>query len=85
MNATAITTFYGARDGELYPTRFEPGDLIEGQLAEIAVREKWAEETGPEPTKGATHPAGSRQSGDTAAVRGGDAGCGGCRAPADDR
>jgi hypothetical protein len=51
MNATAIATFYGARDGELYPTRFEPGDLIEGELAEIAVREKWAEETGPEPTE----------------------------------
>jgi hypothetical protein len=49
MNATTITTFYGARDGELYPTRFEPGDLIEGELAEIAVREKWAEETALEP------------------------------------
>ena len=51
MNATAITTFYGARDGELYPTRFEPGDLVEGELAEIAVRENWAEKTGAEPTE----------------------------------
>jgi hypothetical protein len=52
MNATAITTFYGAKDGELYPTRFEPGDLIEGELAEIAVCEKWAEETALEPDEG---------------------------------
>ena len=52
MNATAITTFYGAKDGELYPTRFEPGDLIEGELAEIAVREKWAEETALESDEG---------------------------------
>jgi len=52
MNATAITTFYGAKDGELYPTRLEPGDPIEGELAEIAVREKWAEETALEPDEG---------------------------------
>jgi hypothetical protein len=56
MNATAITTFYGAKDGELYPTRFEPGDLIEGELAEIAVREKWAEETALEPDEGRNSP-----------------------------
>ncbi|MCW5738035.1 MAG: hypothetical protein KIS73_28190 [Enhydrobacter sp.] len=56
MNATAITTFYGAKDGELYPTRFELGDLIEGELAEIAVREKWAEETGLEPDEGRNSP-----------------------------
>jgi hypothetical protein len=52
MNATVITTFFGARDGELYPIRFDPGDLVEGQLAEIAVREKWAEETALEPDEG---------------------------------
>lgn len=44
MKATAIAVFDGARDGDLYPTRFIPGDLVEGSLAEIAVREKWAEE-----------------------------------------
>ena len=64
MNATAITTFYGARDGELYPTRFEPGDLIEGQLAEIAVRENWAEETGPEPADGRISPRRKSRSGE---------------------
>ena len=48
MKAKAITAFGGARDGDLYPTRFRPGDLIEGQLALIAVREKWAEEIGSE-------------------------------------
>jgi len=56
MNAAATTTFYGAKDGELYPTRFEPGDLIEGELAEIAVREKWAEETEPHPVEGRNSP-----------------------------
>lgn len=56
MNATAITAFYGAKDGELYPTRFEPGDLIEGELAAIAVREKWAEETALEPDEGRNSP-----------------------------
>ena len=56
MNATAITTSYGAKDGELYPTRFEPGDLVEGQLAEIAVRENWAEETASEPTEDRNSP-----------------------------
>lgn len=47
MKAKAITAFDGARDGDLHPTRFCPGDLIEGQLALIAVREKWAEEITP--------------------------------------
>ncbi|MCW5705249.1 MAG: hypothetical protein KIT82_22045 [Bradyrhizobium sp.] len=56
MNARVITPFYGARDGELYPTRFEPGDLIEGELAEIAVRGRWAEETGSEPAEGRNSP-----------------------------
>jgi hypothetical protein len=56
MNATAITTFYGARDGEVYPTRFDPGDLVEGQLAEIAVREKWAEEAAFEADEGRNSP-----------------------------
>jgi len=56
MNATAITTFYGAKDGELYPTKFEPGERVEGQLAEIAVRENWAEETGAEPTEERSSP-----------------------------
>jgi hypothetical protein len=56
MNATAITTFYGARDGELYPTKFCPGDLVEGQLAEVAVRERWAEEPQPQPLEGRNTP-----------------------------
>jgi hypothetical protein len=51
MKATALTTFDGARDGDLYPTRFRPGDLIEGNLAEIAVRENWAREIEPEPAE----------------------------------
>lgn len=52
MKARAITTFEGARDGDLYPTRFHPGDLIVGSLAAIAVREKWAEEIEPESAEG---------------------------------
>ena len=56
MKAKTITAFDGARDGELYPTRFKPGDLIEGSLAEIAVREKWAQEIEAEPTEGREPP-----------------------------
>ena len=56
MKAKAITAFEGARDGDLYPTRFIPGDLIEGQLVEIAVREKWAEVVEPEPVEGRVPP-----------------------------
>ena len=52
MKAIAMTAFEGAKDGELYPTRFKSGDLIEGQLAEIAVREKWAEAIEPESAEG---------------------------------
>ncbi len=56
MKARAITAFDGAKDGDLHPTRFIPGDLVEGLLAEIAVREKWAEEIEPEPAEGRTPP-----------------------------
>jgi hypothetical protein len=62
MNATAITTFYGAKDGELYPTKFSPGDLIEGELAVVAVREKWAEETQPTAPEGRVSPRKSQSS-----------------------
>ncbi len=42
--AKVTTEFMGAKDGEVYPTQFKPGDIVEGDLAAVAVREGWAEE-----------------------------------------
>lgn len=54
MQAKVTAPFDGARDGEMYPRHFNVGDVVDGNLAEVAVREKWAEELKPE----ATQPAG---------------------------
>ncbi|MBX9943487.1 MAG: hypothetical protein K2Y40_05355 [Reyranella sp.] len=51
MKATVIEEFDGAKDGAIYPTKFKPGDVIEGDLARVAVAEKWATEG--DSTKGA--------------------------------
>lgn len=51
MKATVIEEFDGAKDGAIYPTKFKPGDVVEGDLARVAVAQKWATEG--EPAKGA--------------------------------
>ena len=51
MKATVTQEFDGAKDGAIYPTRLKPGDVIEGDLARVAVAETWATEG--EPAKGA--------------------------------
>lgn len=50
MKATVTQEFDGAKDGAIYPTRLKPGDVIEGDLARVAVAQKWATEG--EPAKG---------------------------------
>lgn len=35
--------FDGVPDGAIYGRRFEPGDVVEGDLAALALREGWAE------------------------------------------
>lgn len=51
MKATVTQEFDGAKDGAIYPTKFKPGDVVEGDLARVAVAQKWATEG--EPEKGA--------------------------------
>jgi len=45
MTTHAIVTkpFKGAPDGELYPKEFSIGDEVTGDLAAVAIKEKWAE------------------------------------------
>jgi hypothetical protein len=47
MHARVKTKFDGCRDGNPLVETFKPGDQIEGDLAEVAVREKWASEVRP--------------------------------------
>lgn len=42
MKAIVQIPFRGAPDGEPHSRQFEPGDLIEGDLAAVALREGWA-------------------------------------------
>ena len=42
MKATVTKAFSGAKDGEHHPTQFRPGDVVEGDLAEVAMKEGWA-------------------------------------------
>lgn len=43
QTATVVTPFDGAPDGSAYPAHFEIGDIVEGDLAEVAVAQGWAE------------------------------------------
>lgn len=51
MKATVTKEFDGAPDGAIYPKHFVPGDVIEGDLARVAVENKWAEEGVKDATK----------------------------------
>lgn len=44
MKATVIKEFDGAKDGTIYPVKWKPGDVVEGDLARVAIENKWAEE-----------------------------------------
>ena len=55
MKAIVAKGFDGAPDGEIYPRHFMPGQLVEGDLARVAIAQEWAVEgdklpEGTEPT-----------------------------------
>lgn len=41
--AVVVKPFAGVPDGLVYPREFAEGDVVLGELAEIALREGWAE------------------------------------------
>lgn len=43
MKARVTKPFVGAPDGALYPRLFEVSELVEGDLARVAITERWAE------------------------------------------
>lgn len=44
MKAIVDKPFHGAPDGQIHGKDFVKGDTVEGDLARVAVREKWATE-----------------------------------------
>lgn len=40
--AETVEPFDGVPDGEVQPRRFQPGDPVFGELAEVAIKQKWA-------------------------------------------
>lgn len=48
MKAIVEKPFAGAPDGDIYPKQFVKGDVVTGDLARVAVREKWANEVADE-------------------------------------
>lgn len=44
MKAIVEVPFKGAPDGEIYGKDFAKGDVVEGDLARVAVEQKWARE-----------------------------------------
>lgn len=40
--ARVTKEFVGVKDGEVYPTEFKIGDEVDGELAVIALKERWA-------------------------------------------
>jgi hypothetical protein len=51
MKAKVIKAFVGAPDGAFHPRQFEVSELVEGDLARVAVAEGWAEALGAAPTE----------------------------------
>jgi hypothetical protein len=44
MRAKVTKAFDGVENGALYPRTYPVGEVVTGRLAEVALREKWAEE-----------------------------------------
>lgn len=42
FQARVLVPFRGCDDGAAYPRQISPGDVIRGDLAQVAVREGWA-------------------------------------------
>ena len=51
MRAKVVKAFVGAPDGALHPRQFEVSQLVEGDLARVAVGEGWAEPLDAAPTE----------------------------------
>ena len=56
MQAKVTTEFAGRPDGEALSRTVKVGEIITGDLAAVAIREKWAEEVGSEPAADDTDP-----------------------------
>lgn len=60
MQAKVTTEFAGRPDDEALSRTIKVGEIINGDLAAVAVREKWAEEAGDDPAdddgEGSTQP-----------------------------
>jgi hypothetical protein len=41
--AKVTKEFDGCPDGEVHPKSFKPGDIVEGDLARVAIENGWAE------------------------------------------
>lgn len=54
--ATVTVAFPGLPDGESQVRNFEPGDLVEGDLADVAIAEDWAVEGYDGDEEGETEP-----------------------------
>lgn len=54
MKAKVTKPFNGAPDGQIYGKDFAVGDIVEGDLATVAVREKWAVELSGKAAEGAS-------------------------------
>jgi hypothetical protein len=44
MRAKVTEAFNGVPDGRIHPRQIAVGEIIDGDLAAVAVREKWADE-----------------------------------------
>ncbi len=49
MRATVVKDFKGVPDGKIYPQKYVSGDIVKGDLARVAIKEKWAVEDKGEP------------------------------------
>ncbi len=43
--AIAVKAFQGAPDGDAYPRSYQKGDPVAGDLADVAISQKWARES----------------------------------------
>lgn len=44
MTIKVIKPFKGVPDGEVHPRQFNPGDIVSGSLAAVALAQKWAKD-----------------------------------------
>lgn len=57
MTIKVTKPFKGVPDGEVHPRQFNPGDVVTGALAQVALDEKWAKDTSRDKAPADTGPA----------------------------